>query len=49
MKLNITFDDPKAYTRPWKNVRTFTRNPTYELLEYSCNENNKDVTEGHIK
>jgi hypothetical protein len=46
---DLTIDDPKAYTRPWKNVRTFTRNPRYELLEYSCNENNKDFTEGHIK
>jgi hypothetical protein len=45
----LTIDDPKAYAHSWKNVRTFTRLPKYELLEYSCNENNKDVTEGHIK
>jgi hypothetical protein len=49
LNYDLTIEDPKAYTRPWKNVRTFTLNPTYELLEYSCNENNKDFTEGHIK
>jgi hypothetical protein len=46
---DVTIEDPKAYTRPWKNVRTFTIMKNWELLEYSCNENNKDVTEGHIK
>jgi hypothetical protein len=46
---DLTIEDPKAYAHPWKNVRTFMRLPKYDLLEYSCNENNKDVTEGHIK
>jgi hypothetical protein len=23
--------------------------PEWEIMEYSCEENNKDVTEGHIK
>jgi len=45
----ITIDDPKAYTKPFKNVRTFTRQPDWELTEYNCNENNKDVREGHVK
>ena len=49
LNYDLTIEDPIAYTRPWKNVRTFALNPTYELLEYSCNENNKDFTEGHIK
>lgn len=44
----VTIDDPKAYTRPWKNERTFTLMNT-ELLEYSCEENNKDLREGHIR
>ena len=49
LNYDLTIEYPKTYTRPWKNVRTFTATPNYELLEYSCNENNKDFTEGHIK
>lgn len=45
----ITIDDPKAFTRPWKNTRTFTLRPDWEIMEYSCEENNKDFAEGHIK
>ena len=44
----VTIDDPKAYTKPWKNERTFTLMST-EILEYSCEENNKDLAGGHIK
>jgi len=46
---DITIDDPKAYLEPWKNVRTFTLRPDWELMEYSCEENNRDLVEGHIK
>jgi hypothetical protein len=46
----VTIDDPMTYTRPWKNTRVFTRmKPGEELIEYSCEENNRDFTEGHIK
>jgi hypothetical protein len=46
----VTVDDPKTYTKPWKNTRTLWRmKPGQELLEYSCEENNRDFTEGHIK
>lgn len=44
----VTVDDRKAYTKPWKNERTFTR-MNAELIEYSCEENNKAMREGHIK
>ena len=44
----VTIDDPKAYTKPWKNERTWTLMNT-EILEYSCEENNKDLRNGHIK
>lgn len=44
----VIVDDPKTYTQPWKNVRTFTALQT-DLIEYSCEENNKDLREGHIK
>jgi hypothetical protein len=45
----ITIDDPLFYTKPFTNIRTFTLRPDWQLFEYSCEENNKDVTEGHIK
>jgi hypothetical protein len=45
----LTIDDPKTYTKPWDSVRVWTLRPDWEIMEYSCEENNKDVTEGHIK
>jgi hypothetical protein len=45
---SVTIDDPKAYTKPWKNVRTLTL-MNGELIEYSCEENNRDLRNGHIK
>ena len=40
--LQITVDDPKAYTKPWTVNLELTRNDT-ELLEYVCDENEKDL------
>jgi len=45
----IVIDDPKTYTKPWKNVRRFTLRPDWDIMEYSCEENNKDLWDGHIK
>jgi hypothetical protein len=45
----ITIIDPKTYTKPFTNVRTFTLRPDWEIMEYSCEENNKDLWEGRIK
>jgi hypothetical protein len=45
----VTVDDPKAYTRPWTNRRVFTLKPKWELMEYSCEENNKEITEHLVK
>lgn len=46
----VTIDDPQYYTKPWSNTRTFWRmKPGEELIEYSCEENNRDFTQGHIK
>ena len=43
MDLGITFDDPKAYTRPWTISVEMVLMPDTELLEYVCNENERDV------
>jgi len=41
--------DPKWYTEDWKNVRMFTLRTDQEIMEYSCEENNKSLYEGRIK
>jgi hypothetical protein len=43
MNLQITIDDPKAYTRPWTVIEDVHLLPDTELLEFICNENNRDV------
>lgn len=50
LNYEVTVEDPKTFTRPWKNTRTYWRmKPGQELIEYSCEENNRDLTEGHLK
>jgi hypothetical protein len=44
----VLIDDPVYYTAPFTNQRTFTIANT-ELLEYSCEENNRSLWEGRIK
>jgi hypothetical protein len=44
----VTITDPVYYTEPWTNERTMTLS-NGELLEYSCEENNRGVWEGRIK
>ncbi|HJT87021.1 MAG TPA: hypothetical protein VJ732_04170 [Bryobacteraceae bacterium] len=46
MDLTITIDDPKAYTRPWTVTEPVHLLPDTELLEFICNENNRDL--GHL-
>jgi hypothetical protein len=44
IKVEITMEDPGAFTAPWK--RTFTATlapPGEEISEFICNENNRDV------
>jgi hypothetical protein len=43
MDLTITIDDPKAYTKQWTVVEPVHLLPDSELLEFICNENNRDV------
>ena len=45
----VIVDDPKTFTKPWRNVRTLTLRPDWEMMEYSCEENNKSLWEGRIK
>jgi hypothetical protein len=45
----FTVHDPKAYTRDWMNVRTWTLKPANDvIMEYSCEENNISLQDGTI-
>jgi hypothetical protein len=43
MDVVITIDDPKAYTKPWTVTEPAVLQPDTELIEYICEENNKDA------
>ena len=43
LDLTLTRDDTKAYTKPWTVTETMQASPDNELLEYVCNENEKDL------
>jgi hypothetical protein len=42
MTIEVTIDDPKAYTKPWKATLNWTLVPDTDLIESICEENNKD-------
>lgn len=42
LNVQITFDDPKAYTRPWTLPMEFALVPDQDLMEYVC-ENERDA------
>jgi hypothetical protein len=46
MDIQITFDDPKAYTKPWTAQLHPQLVPDTDLIEFVCNENEKDL--GHL-
>ena len=46
LEVEINIDDPKAYTKPWTVKEIAVYQPDTELLEYICEENNRDV--GHF-
>jgi hypothetical protein len=43
MEIEITLEDPKAYTRPWSTKLDQVLVTGTELLDYICTENEKDV------
>lgn len=46
MDVEVTIDDPKAYTKPWNVKLTWRLVPDTDLIESICEENNKDP--GHM-
>jgi len=49
LRLEATIEDPDYYTRPWTVVTTATWRPDQELLEYICQENNRDLSHLHAE
>jgi len=43
IEIEITIDDPGAYTRPWTVTQEVHLLTDTELLEFICNENNRDL------
>lgn len=43
MEIQITIDDPAAYRKPWTVTESSRLLPDTELLEFICNENEKDL------
>jgi hypothetical protein len=43
LEVQVTVNDPKAYTRPWSAMRYLTLAVNTELIEDVCNENNKNL------
>ena len=43
LEIDVTIDDPKAYTKPWNVTLSWSLLPDTDLIESICEENNKDV------
>ena len=41
--IDVTIDDPKAYTRPWNVRLSWDLQPDTDLIESICEENNRDL------
>jgi len=48
IQIEVTIEDPGAYTTPFTTVGRARLMPGDELMEYWCMENNKDLLEGHL-
>jgi hypothetical protein len=42
MNIDVTIDDPRAYTKPWTVQLAWTLLPDTDLIESICEENNRD-------
>jgi hypothetical protein len=43
MDVQVTIDDPKAYTKPWDVTLPLVYQPDTEMIEYMCTENERDL------
>jgi hypothetical protein len=43
----MTIDDPVAFTKPWTVTRHYKRAKDYEIMEFVCTENNRNMTDAN--
>ena len=43
LDIQVTIDDPKAYTKAWTLTEPMQLVPDTDLIEFVCNENEKDL------
>jgi hypothetical protein len=43
IEYEVTIEDPKVFTSPWKVAMPLHREPDYQLFEYACHEGNRAV------
>ena len=48
LKDEIKVEDPKAFTKPWIVTKTFHRQPSWEIQEYVCADNNRNPISGGV-
>ena len=41
----ITMEDPVTFTRPWTARRVYEWRPDIRLMEYVCEENNRNIVD----
>ena len=39
----VTVDDPKLFTKPWKTAGLYRRGKDYEVMEYACAEGSQEL------
>jgi hypothetical protein len=49
LQIEITINDPKAYTRPWTVKLNQSIRPDTDLLDFICNENERDTAHLLVK
>jgi hypothetical protein len=47
IELVMTIEDPVAFTKPWVVTRHYKREPTWEIMEFVCTENNRNVLDAN--
>ena len=43
LHLDFTFEDPKVLAEPWQFTYTYSRDRTWEQIEYICSQNNRHI------
>ena len=49
LEIQVTIDDPKAYKKSWTATQAMTLLPDTDLLEFVCNENERDLRHLNVK